>query len=219
MIPARTRFTPSELKVVSACTTPFKTQRFLNSLPYNSEVDQETLPTFRGVENHKTALSLEAAHSAAVILEQYRFPPLLLDLESQDGFDHVLFLYQKNGKWGTVGRSRDPGLHGRKPVFGNLRALVQSYAAPFVDFSGRIIGFGVYDLADLPRHDWRFSTRSVWCVERALIAMPHQRFRMPEQEYRKWYERYVSYKARYPGRKPLYYDGRNTWTSGYARLS
>ena len=41
--------------------------------------------------------------------------------------DHVVFVYRQNGRWGTVARSRDPGLHGRKPVFRSLRHVAQSY--------------------------------------------------------------------------------------------
>jgi hypothetical protein len=164
-----------------------------------------------------SAHCLEAALSAAVILEQHGYPALLLDLASQDGLDHVLFLFQKRGRWGTVARSRDPGLHGRKPVFGRLRDLVDSYVDPYVDFSGRIIGFGVSDLTDLGGYDWRLSERNVWRVERFLNDMPHRPFRTLNQRYRTWYERYVAYKKRYPDRKPLYYPNRRCWTPGYPK--
>ena len=41
---------------------------------------------------HWSAHCLEGALTAATILEQHGYPPLLLDLESQDKLDHVLFL-------------------------------------------------------------------------------------------------------------------------------
>ena len=217
MTPIRERFTADEWRTVCHRNTPFKAQQFLNALPYNYETTRETLRSFRGVIAHQSAHCLEAALSAATILEQHGYPPLLLDLESQDHLDHVLFLYKRNAKWGTVARSRDPGLHGRKPVFRTVRELVESYAAPFVDFTGRIVGFGVYDLAELGSYDWRLSTRNVWRVQCALIEMPHRRFHMSNQQYRYWYDRYLAYRDRYPHRKPLYFPNRSCWKPGYPK--
>ena len=217
MIPAREAFTAEEWNIVRHARTPYQVQRFLNALPYNNEEDRETLRSFRCVVRHRSSHCLEAALSAAVILEQHGYPSLLLDLASQDGLDHVLFLYRNDGKWGTVARSRDPGLHGRKPVFGTLRRLVDSYTAPYVDFSGRIVGYGVCNLADLGSYDWRLSERNVRRVERFLIEMPHKRFCMPDQSYRYWLTRYLAYRKRYPERKPLYYPARRCWTSGYPK--
>lgn len=216
-IPARKAFTNTEWKIIRQHHTPYQVQRFLNALPYNNEENKETLRSFRGVIRHRSAHCLEAALCAAVILEQHGYPALLLDIESQDGLDHVPFLFKKNGKWGTVARSRDPGLHGRKPVFESLRDLVDSYAAPYVDHSGRINGFGVCNLSDLGSYDWRLSLRNVWKVERFLIDMPHQRFHMSNRQYDYWHSRYLNYKKRYPGRKPLYYPNRRCWTHGYPR--
>ena len=210
-------FTAREWSIVSKNKTPYRTQQFLNGLRYNAESHAETLRSFRGLVANGEAHCLEAALAAAVILEQHGNPPLLLDMESQDQLDHVVFLFQRNGLWGTVARSRDPGLHGRKPVFENVRQIVDSYAEPFVDFSGRVVGYGVYDLRELGSYDWRLSRRNVWKVQRALIAMPHRRYHMPAAAYRFWSERYAAYKQRYPQRKPLYYPNRDRWTSGYPR--
>ena len=213
----RERFTVDEWKTVCRYNTPFKVQQFLNALPYNNERTKETLRTFRGVIAHQSAHCLEGALSAAVILEQHGYPPVLLDLESQDHLDHVLLLYEKDGKWGTVARSRDPGLHGRKPVFLTVRGLVESYAAPFIDFTGRVVGYGVYDLAGLGNYDWRLSARNVWHVQRTLIEMPHRRYHMSNRKYRFWHDRYLAYKQRYPHRKPLYFPNRGCWKPGYPK--
>ena len=47
-------------------------------------------------------------------MEQHGRPPLVLSFESIDGLDHVIFVYSRAGRWGSVARSRDPGLHGRR---------------------------------------------------------------------------------------------------------
>ena len=56
-------------------------QRFLNHLPYNTELGRETLRSLRQVLRHRSAHCLEAALAAAAILEQHGFPPLVMSLE------------------------------------------------------------------------------------------------------------------------------------------
>ena len=104
--------------------------------------------------------------------------PRVLSFESIDELDHVIFVYRQRGRWGSVARSRDPGLHGRKPVFATPRALALSYVEPYVDFSGRITGYTVVDLRDLlPDYDWRLSENNVWKAERVLLDAPHRAIR------------------------------------------
>jgi len=210
-------FTPAERAFIDRHGTPWRVQKFLNLLPYNRETEGETLRTFRSVLKLGTAHCLEAALTAAVILEQHGYPPLLLDLASADRLDHVLFLYRKNGLWGTVARSRDPGLHGRKPVFRSVRKLVESDAEPYLDYTGRIVGYAVANLADLGSYDWRLSDHNIWKVEYYLNEIPHQGFHTADRTYKRWLERYRAYRKRYPARKPLFYPNRHTWMPGYAR--
>lgn len=119
--PDREAFRPREWAVIQKYRTPRAVQQFLRKLKYNREEKGETLRTFRGVLRHGEVHCLEAALAAAAILEQHGYPPLLVDLESQDNLDHVLFLFRHRGRWGTVARSRDAGLQGtqarlQKPV-------------------------------------------------------------------------------------------------------
>ena len=208
--PPRSEFTPRERRIIAAASTPEKVQRWLESLPYNFEEYGETLRTFRGVVRTNEAHCLEAALSAATILEQHGYPPTLADFESQDDIDHVVFLFRDGSRYGAVARSRDPGLHGRKPLFGSLRDLAYSYVDPYVDFTGRINGYGVLDLRTI-RADWRLSTMNVWAVEQALIRMPHHRLRTSDARYQWWHERYKRYRARYPERRPVFYPDRHRW--------
>ena len=110
-------FTPAERRVIKTYRTPREVQRWLNRLPYNSEPDGPTQRSFREVVRLHTAHCLEGALAAAVILEQHGYPPRVLSFESIDQLDHVIYVYQRHGRWGSIARSRDPGLHGRKPVF------------------------------------------------------------------------------------------------------
>lgn len=209
--PGREAFTAREWALIQRYRTPQQVQAFLRALPYNREVRGATLRTFRQVVRHGQAHCLEGALVAATILEQHGYPPLFLDIESRDKLDHVLFLFRQNGCYGTVARSRDFGLHGRKPVFRTLRQLVKSYVDPYVDGSGRIKGYGVFDLRTLRRCDWRLSERNVWAVERALIEFPHQKLPTSDRRHREMLRRFWAFKRAYPDRPVDFYEDKHRW--------
>jgi hypothetical protein len=213
--PPLAAFTAAERRIIRRLRTPARVQRFLNALPYNTEPPPERakLRSFRGVVHHRTANCLEAALAAAVILEQPGSPPLVLSFESIDHLDHVIFAYQRAGRWGSIGRSRDPGLHGRKPVFRTARDLALSYVEGYVDFTGRVTGYAVVDLRVLGRYDWRLSEQNVWKVERVLLDHPHQPIRSSDARIDRLRARYREFRQEFPGRKPLYYPGRRYWTA------
>lgn len=208
--------TPAERRLIDRLRTPRQVQAFLNELPYNREAGPtgETLRSFRGVVRHRTAHCLEAALAAAVILEQHGYPPLVLSFESIDKLDHVLCVYRERGRWGAIGRSRDPGLHGRKPVFRTARALARSYFDPYIDLSGCITAFAVVNVArEMGTYDWRLSARNVWKVEQMLIDYPHTALPVDRARARALRARYRAFLAAWPDRKPVKYNGRETWTA------
>ena len=187
-------------------------QRWLNALPYNAETGGETLRSFRGVVRTGTAHCLEATISAATILEQHRYPPLVLSFESIDLLDHVIFVYRAPTGWGSIARSRDPGLHGRKPVFATPRALAQSYVDPYIDFVGRIKAYGVVDLRVLGSYDWRLSGKNVWKVEQLLRDWPHRPLTMSDRRADRWRARYRAFREA-NGYKPWkWYARRDRWS-------
>lgn len=212
--PARSVFTAAERVVIDRCRTPLAVQRYLNALPYNHEppAQGETLRSFRGVVRHGRAHCLEAALAAAVILEQHGWPPLVLSFESIDGLDHVIFVYRARGRWGSIARSRDPGLHGRRAVFHTPRALALSYVDPYVDLTGRVTAYAVVDLRVLGAYDWRLSERNVWKVERMLLDYPHRPIRTSNERVARLRARYRAFKQQFPDDKPVYYERRERWT-------
>jgi hypothetical protein len=207
------RFTSRERRLIARLRTPAAVQHYLNALPYNQEPrGRATLRSFRGVVREGCAHCLEAALFAAVVLEAHGYPPLLLSFESIDKLDHVIFVYQQDGRWGSIARSRDPGLHGRKPVFATPRALALSYFDAYVDFTGRVTGYAVVDLRELMGdYEWRVATTNVWKVERELLDLPHRHIRSSDQRVDALRARYRAFRARHPGRKPVYYKNRNRW--------
>src|SRR5256886_7617780 len=209
--PRREAFTAKERSLIQRLSTPRRVQRWLTSLPYNWETQGGTMRSFREVVKRNEAHCLEAAVSAAVILEQHGYRPLLLDIESVDLLDHVLFVFQENGLWGAIARSRDIGLHGRRPVFRDLRQLVWSYFDPYIDMTGRIKGYGLTSLYELGNYDWRFNQRNMHKIEDHLRAISHKKLRSSDRRYQYWHERYKDYKKRFANRSPTYYGNRNQW--------
>lgn len=211
---AEARHSPRELSLIRRLRNPEAVEDWLRSLRYNKETKGETLRSFRGVVRDGTAHCLEGALSAAAILEAHGYSPLLLDIESADNLDHVVFLYRARTGWGTVATSRFPGLKGRRPVYASPRALAYSYADPFFDFTGRVNGYGVLDLRTLSASvDWRFSLRNVWAVQTTLIEMAHTRLRISRVRERRWRTAYRAFKKLTPALEPpaSFYADHHRW--------
>jgi hypothetical protein len=205
-------FTGKERRIIQQHRTPEQVQRFLRRLPYNWERNGDTLRSFRQVVRLNTAHCLEAALVAAVILEQHGYPPLVLSFESKDGIDHVIFVFRRRGRWGSVARSRDAGLHGRKPVFRGIRDLVWSYFDPYVDFTGRITGYQLVGLRALGKYDWRLALNNMWKVENYLLEIPHRKLKSSNDRYRQLLARFREYRRLDPtGPVVEIYDKRERW--------
>jgi hypothetical protein len=206
-------FTRAERTLVARLNTPAAVQRYLNDLPYNTEPHgRATLRSFRGVVRHGCAHCLEAALFAAVVLEHHGCPPLVLSFESIDHLDHVIFVYQHRGRWGSIARSRDPGLHGRKPVFATPRALALSYADAYVDFTGRVTGYAVVNVAkEMGDYDWRLAETNIWKVERMLLDYPHRKIKTSDARTTWLRKRYRAFRKQYGPLKPVHYEGRERW--------
>jgi hypothetical protein len=212
--PVRSAFTPAERRVIDRLRTPSQVQAYLNRLTYNTEPPPggPTQRTFRSVIATRTAHCLEAALTAAVILEQHGYPPTVMSLESEDGLDHVIFVYRARTGWGSVARSRDPGLHGRRPVFRSLREMALTYFEPYIDTTGRLQAYGMVDLRVLGNYDWRLSSGNVWKVERLLFEIPHRKIRSSDARVDRLRRRYFAFRRAHPGIKPVAYYDQRTWT-------
>jgi hypothetical protein len=208
------RFSARERRLIDELHTPRRVQAWLRRLDYNREPGGETLRGFRGVVQHRTAHCLEAALFSATVLEQHGYPPWVLSFESKDGLDHVLHVvrrHKQHGTYGAIGRSRDEGLHGRRPVFRGPRELTWSYWDPYVDLTGRITGYALVDLRELGGYDWRTGEGNLWKVERFLLDYPHRRLHGSDARYRRLHRRYKAWKQRHPDRPPDYYRGTEHW--------
>ena len=209
--PTRT-FTPVERRLVQRLKTPQAVQGWLNSLPYNTEKHGETMRGFRGVVRTGTAHCLEAVLFTATVLEHHGYPPLMLGFESIDLLDHVIFIYRGPDGWGSVARSRDPGLHGRKPVFRTPRALALSYTEGYIDYTGRIKGYAVVDLRELDPYNWRLGEGNLWKVERLLRDWPHVPIVSSDKRIDALRRKYTAFRKKHDYKPWKHYKGRERWT-------
>jgi len=106
--------------------TPFAIQEYLDSMPYIGEKrDRSPLHVMLDGQCH----CLDGGFLAALALWRIGFKPLLIDIVPEPGMDddHVLALYQVDGRWGAVAKSNYVNLGFREPVYKNLRELVMTY--------------------------------------------------------------------------------------------
>lgn len=186
-------------KLSQRYNTPLKVHQLLKSFSYNQELSKETLRSAYETYKKKQAHCLEAAFLAAAILEHRGYPPMVMSLESLDNLDHVIFIYQnkKTKKWGSLARSRDVGLHGRKPIYKTVRALALSYYEPYVDRTGCVTGYQIAHLDD-SKSDWRFSQKNVWKCEKYLIDLKHHQIKYNRNRHKKLKNRYLAGKIIQP---------------------
>src|SRR5215211_5681319 len=109
-----------------ALNTPFAIQEYLDRMPYiGEERDRSPLNVMLDQQSH----CLDGGFFAALALWGIGFKPLLIDIVPDPGMDddHVLALYQIDGRWGAVAKSNYSNLGFREPVYKNLRELVMTY--------------------------------------------------------------------------------------------
>jgi hypothetical protein len=112
--------------------TPFDVQEFLFSMPYNAEErDRSPLNVILDQQCH----CLDGGFLAALLLWKLGFKPLILDLTPAPALDddHVLALFQLEGRWGAVAKSNFVQLGFREPVFKDIRELAMSYFEHFIN--------------------------------------------------------------------------------------
>lgn len=127
-----------ELRILKKLNTPAKIQDFLDKMRINFEKNGDTFFSPRSVLEKGTCHCCEGAVLAALALRVNGWPPLLLDLTAnKNDFDHVVAVFQINGKWGAISKTNHACLRYREPVYASIRELVMSYFHEYSDDRGR----------------------------------------------------------------------------------
>ncbi len=110
---------------------PMDIQRYLDSLAYvGEERDRCPLDVMKDGQCH----CLDGGLFAALALRRIGDPGLMIDLvpiKDARGHklddDHVLAVFQRNGRWGAVAKSNFAWLRYHEPVYRSIRELVMSF--------------------------------------------------------------------------------------------
>jgi hypothetical protein len=120
------KLSPNLLRVFRNLSSPTAIQAYLDSIPYIAEeLDRSPLRVMTDGQAH----CLDGAIFAALALARLGYRPLIMDLVPEPGKDddHVLALFQNNGKWGCLAKSNYAFLRFREPVYRSLRELAMTY--------------------------------------------------------------------------------------------
>jgi hypothetical protein len=153
--------TSDQKALFQSLNTPAKIQAYLDSIPYRVEDDNcAVLSVFRDGKAH----CFDGSLFAAAALRQIGYEPIVMQLLPENDDDHMLAVYKRNQRFGSIGKSNYAGLRSREPVFRSLRELVMSYFKDFYNldkvYSLRgytpLISLKTYD-----RCDWMIADEGV----------------------------------------------------------
>jgi len=173
--PAAERWTSGELAELRKLSTPARIQAYVDALAYRAEDDPGSP---RRVMAERRANCYDGAIFAAAALRRLGHPPRLLDMWAVRDDDHVLALFQANGRWGAVAKSNFVGLRFREPVYRSLRELAMSYFEDYFNADGErtLRAYsGPLALAQFDRLGWQFRDDPLQYMSDRLDALVHHR--------------------------------------------
>ncbi|MCL5772762.1 MAG: hypothetical protein M1536_00070 [Firmicutes bacterium] len=179
-------FGKDEIAVFKSLKNPAKIQDFIDSLPYNTELNGDTCYSPRNVLMHRTANCVEAAVFAAAAFRVTGYKPLIFDLTvtSRDD-DHVIAVYKIDGFWGAIAKSKFTGLKFREPVYKNLRELAMSYFEDYFNEEGEktLRGYSAkpVDLSIFDKKSWMTTGEHLWFIPEYLGKISHSKILTPKQ--------------------------------------
>ncbi len=172
-------------KVLQRLSTPKKIQDFLDTLPLNWEHGNETYMSVERTLKAGKAHCLEGALVAALALWIHGKQPLILDLKSFTGDDHIVALYKIGGRWGAISKTNHATLRFRDPVYLNVRELALSYFHEYIHVkTGEKIleSYAVFDLKfnlkkDKTRQikDWISGIDDLFWLADTIDTSPHHK--------------------------------------------
>jgi hypothetical protein len=164
-------WTAAEKRTLAALRTPTHIQAFLDELEYDSIGDPASP---RDVLRTGKAQCMSGALFACAALRELGHPPRLMhiDVVSDDG--HLLALYEVNGLWGALSKSNYTTLRSREPIYPYLALGLSYFDGYFNRFGKRTMrSFTLpFDLEPFESRAWRFSSRPLEAIDRAIDRVP-----------------------------------------------
>lgn len=185
------KLTKKELLILKKLNTPEKIQDFINSIPVNFESDgvETCLSPFSVLKNSKCHC-IEGAFFAAAAIWLNKIgggKPLVVDLRGEEGdWDHVIAVFEIDGKFGAISKTNHAVLRYREPVYASVRELVMSYFHEYTDDKGkgRKTLREYSDPVDLSvfGEDWIESEEDLWHIHDYIDSVKHHKILNKEQE-------------------------------------
>ena len=172
----KNNITEKQLKILKKLNTPEKIQDFLNKLEINFEENGETCYSVSRVLKERKCHCIEGAFLAAFCLKLQGKKPLVIDLKTtRDDFEHVIAVFQQDGKYGAISKTNHAVLRYREPVYRDIRELVMSFFHEYFDNKGRktLRSFSMPVNLDKFGNDWIYSSENLWEIHDALDKVKH----------------------------------------------
>jgi hypothetical protein len=170
--------TRAEFAILRRLDSPLKIQRYLFGLRQNFEPKGDTCRSVQRVLREGNAHCIEGAMLAACALWVHGEPPLLMDMRAERDYDHVVALYRRHGRWGSLSKTNGATLRSRDPVYKTLRELAVSYFHEYYNKRHHKTLREYSRPYDLRRADpavWVTGVKNAWAIPEALDALRHYR--------------------------------------------
>lgn len=150
---------PADLRrLFSRLDSPSKIQNYLDTLPINFEVSEESNASPIDVFRMQSAHCFEGAVFAAAALAFHGHKPSLMDFATAyDDEDHTVALFRRGAYWGAISKTNHAVLRFRDPIYRSPRELAMSYVHEFYMPDGRksLRGYSrPFDLSRYPPETW-----------------------------------------------------------------
>jgi hypothetical protein len=168
--------TKAEFRVLERLDSPARVQAFLDAIPANFEPDGDTVHSVREVLSRRRAHCIEGAMVAACALWVHGEPPLLVDFEAVQDYDHVVAVFRRNGCWGAISKTNHVPLRYRDPVYRSLRELAMSYFHEYANRRGQktLRTYSrVFDLRTVDPKLWVTSDKDCFAIAERLDELRH----------------------------------------------
>ena len=169
-------FTKAEVGKFKKLNTPAKVQNFLNTIPCNFETDgKDTAKSPLMVIRTNSAHCLEGAMLGAYILSLHGHKPLLMHLETDKDWNHVIAPFKEYGYWGALSTTNHADLRYRDAIYKTVRELVMSYFPEDTTNSGRKTLRSYSRLLNLNsfENDWECAEGNLWGIDEELERIKH----------------------------------------------
>ncbi len=169
-------FNKKEIALLKKLNTPLKLQDFINSIPFNHEINGPTAKSPIRVLRENSAHCLEGAILAAYVLSLHGYKPFILHLQTTpNDFEHVIAPFKKGEFWGAISKTNHSVLRYRDPVYQSLRELVMSYFHEYTTNDGQKTLRKYSEVLDLSKfgQGWELEDQDLWGIDQELGKIKH----------------------------------------------